>query len=249
MISSTQIKSIRSLHQKKFRDSEKLFLVEGEKLHQELFLSDFEVVNSYATAEWLKNNENLYQKRIFTEIADSQLQRISALKTPNKILSVVKLKNWPLALLAPQKNKLTLVLDTVSDPGNLGTIIRTANWFGIKNIVCSPETVELHNPKVVQASMGSVFFTPVFYQDLPTYLSNYNNIVVHGAMLKGESLFSPGLTTPSVLVLGNESRGISAQLEKFISKKVSIPSFGNAESLNVTVACGIFCATYKQEAS
>lgn len=237
MLSSNQKKYVNSLKQKKFRNEHNAFVVEGVKMVEELLKSDFEVQTMYAKLEWIDK----YSFDNANEVSEKELASISSLKTPNEVLAVVskkEVKNIDLS-------GLTIVLDNIQDPGNLGTIIRTADWFGIKNIVCSSDSVEVYNPKVLQATMGSFFRANVVYVDLVTFFNQNSKLTVYGALLNGDNVYQKQLIKEnSVLLMGNESKGISDNLLPFITNKITIPKIGNAESLNVAIATAIFCSEY-----
>lgn len=229
MITKNQIKFIKSLSLKKNRIKEQLFVAEGEKIVSELLRSDFEIKNIYATKEWKVNNDNI------TQISNAELQRISNLKSPNKVLVVVQFKNHKII----KHDGITLVLDEINDPGNLGTIIRMCDWFGVKQIICSKNTVDIFNPKVVQSAMGSVFRVNVNYTDLENYLSDIKT-PIYGAFMHGKNLKELKIPKSAHLVMGNEANGISAEINKLITDKVAIKNIGkSAESLNVAVATSI----------
>lgn len=229
MITKNQIKFIKSLSLKKNRIKEQLFIAEGEKVVSELLRSDFEIKNIYATKEWKVSNDNI------TQISNAELQRISNLKSPNKVLAVVQFKNHKII----KHDGITLVLDEINDPGNLGTIIRMCDWFGVKQIICSKNTVDIFNPKVVQSAMGSAFRVQVNYTDLENYLSDIKT-PIYGAFMDGKNLKEVKLPKSAHLVMGNEANGISAEINKLITDKVAIKNIGkSAESLNVAVATSI----------
>ena len=229
MITKNQIKFIKSLSLKKNRIKEQLFIAEGEKIVSELLRSDFEIKNIYATKEWKVSNDNI------TQISNAELQRISNLKSPNKVLAIVQFKNHKII----KHDGITLVLDEINDPGNLGTIIRMCDWFGVKQIICSKNTVDIFNPKVVQSAMGSAFRVQVNYTDLENYLSDIKT-PIYGAFMHGKNLKEVKIPKSAHLVMGNEANGISAEINKLITDKVAIKNIGkSAESLNVAVATSI----------
>lgn len=229
MITKNQIKFIKSLSLKKNRIKEQLFIAEGEKVVSELLRSDFEIKNIYATKEWELSNDNI------TQISNAELQKISNLKSPNKVLAVVQFKNHKII----KHEGITLVLDEINDPGNLGTIIRMCDWFGVKQIICSKNTVDIFNPKVVQSAMGSAFRVKVNYTDLENYLSDITT-PIYGAFMDGKNLKEVKIPKSAHLVMGNEANGISAEINKLITDKVAIKNIGkSAESLNVAVATSI----------
>ncbi len=229
MITKNQIKFIKSLSLKKNRIKEQLFIAEGEKIVSELLKSDFEIKDIYATKEWKINCDSI------TQISKGELQRISNLKSPNKVLAIVNFNNHKII----EHEGITLVLDEINDPGNLGTIVRICDWFGVKQIICSKNTVDIFNPKVVQSAMGSVCRVQVNYTDLENYLSEIKT-PIYGAFMHGNHLNEVKLPKSAHLVMGNEANGISPEINKLITDKVSIKNIGkSAESLNVAVATSI----------
>ena len=255
MLSQNQVKHITALGIKKYREEYRQFIAEGHKLVTELINSDFTVAGIYASAEWLVANlPMIRQKNIpVFETLPREMERISALATASPVLAVVDIPGITPA--PPGVNPATgliLALDDIRDPGNLGTIIRIADWFGIGTVLCSESCVDQYNPKVVQATMGSIARVRVTRCSLPETLSTLDGYPVYGAFLEGESIYDQPLTGQGVIVIGNESRGISQELEPFISRKISIPSYGNslsgkAESLNASVATAIICAEFRRK--
>jgi TrmH family RNA methyltransferase len=243
MVSKNQIKLITSLQQKKFRQMHQLFVAEGVKVIQELLKSNFVLEHLYVT-EHLFQDIDSEKKSI---ISDTDLKRISSLSTPNNCLAVFKIP----AAIPTNSDGLILALDNVRDPGNLGTIIRLCDWFGIAQIVCSEQTVDNYNPKVVQATMGSIARVNVKYVDLVKYLSKAT-LPIFGTFMEGENVYSKDLPANGILVLGNEANGISSEIEKLVTNKLSIPRFGNlqqTESLNVATATAIFLSEFKRNSS
>ena len=238
MLSINQRKYINSLQQKKFRAQHGTFLVEGEKMVEELIQSNFEIEHVFVVKGCQINGfESI-------EISEKEMKYISALSTPSNFLAVAKQKQQQVDL---SKTNLVLVLDNIKDPGNLGTIIRTADWFGINSIVCSNECVDVYNPKVVQATMGSIFRANVLYVNLVEFFQKNKSIPVYGALLEGENVYEKPIQDKKAFLLrGSESFGISKELTSFITNKIMIPKFGGAESLNVSVATGILCSAYRQ---
>lgn len=240
MLSRNEIKYIQTLFHKKNRDQEGLFIAEGVKITEELINSDFSVQKIYAVQDWADNHNHL---RNITVVTAYELEKISNLETPNKVVAIIQQKDR--STLPDLTGAITLVLDGIQDPGNLGTIIRTADWFGIKNIVASNDTVDAYNPKVVQSTMGSITRVNMLYTELDSYLSA-TEITVCGAMLNGVDIAGLNAVKECLLVIGNESKGIRPAIQPFIQKKIAIPKIGNAESLNAAVATGIilykFCA-------
>ncbi len=230
MVVKSQIKLIKSLQQKKCRIQYGLFVVEGIKTIQEISASDFKVYKIYST------DLKLFDKSGVELISQAELKQMSGLKTPNTILGVFHV---------PKPKKLDfkdwiLVLDAIRDPGNLGTIIRLCDWFGIQHIVCSHNTVDCYNPKVLQATMGSIVRVNMVYTDLGFFLKNVS-IPIYGAFMDGVSIYNCQLPKKGILILGNEANGISKEVEKTISQKISIPQSGSitTESLNVATAVAI----------
>jgi RNA methyltransferase, TrmH family len=233
MLSRNEVKYIQSLRHKKNRDEEGLFVAEGVKIISELIHADFDLKKIYAVKNWIDLNANINN---VTEISEAELKKISNFETPNKVLVIVHQRRP--ATIPDLKNKITLLLDGIQDPGNLGTILRTADWFGIDNIIASDDTADIYNPKVVQATMGSIVRINFFYTDLKAFLS-VNKIVVWGAVLDGENISATAKSKECLLIIGNESQGIRSDIQPYIQKRISIPKKGNAESLNAAVATGI----------
>jgi len=234
MITKNQIKYIRGLSLKKNRIKEQCFVVEGEKCLAELLNSSFEIVELFALKDWIDENKSVFDK--IQAISFKELERISNLKSPNKVLAVVKMKEQE---IIQSKSTVTLVLDDINDPGNLGTIIRMCDWFGVKQIICSENTVDTYNPKVVQSTMGSLFRTHIIYADLSAYLAKVTT-PVYGAYMDGKNVKNIKINHKVHLVMGNEADGMSEKVEKYISKRVAIKNIGgNTESLNVAVATSI----------
>jgi TrmH family RNA methyltransferase len=245
-VSKNQIKFISSLHLKKNREEEGLFIVEGEKIAVEILSQKrYNIKTIFALQDWIvENNANLNpQKYEIFSCNESDLERISALKTPNRVLFVLE---TVLPVLQSPKGKKNLILDSIQDPGNLGTIIRIADWFGIENIYCSKETVELYNSKVLQATMGSFLRVNLSYLNLSEFLTSYPEIPCYAALLNGENVFSTKFPDEAFLLIGNEGKGISDNLLQLPHIPISIPRFGHAESLNAAVATGILCALLKK---
>tara|TARA_B100000902_G_C27314591_1_gene920464 strand:- start:541 stop:1266 length:726 start_codon:yes stop_codon:yes gene_type:complete len=234
MITKNQIKYIRGLSLKKNRLKEQCFIVEGEKSLSELLESSFEIVELFALKDWINEHKEVSKKA--QEVSSKELERISNLTTPNRVLAVVKMKNLE---VIRQKLGVILVLDDINDPGNLGTIIRMCDWFGVKQIVCSENTVDIYNPKVVQATMGSLFRVNILYVNLVKYLSKVNT-PIYGSYMNGENIKNSNSERNSHLVMGNEAHGISHEVSKFITDRVAIQNIGGTtESLNVAVATSI----------
>ena len=240
MLSKSQLSFIKSLHQKKFRKEHRLFIVEGIKSVTEFIHSDYLVTEVYCTENAMPKLANLSQKIKLHQVNPTDLSRISTLSTPQNVLALVQ---FPVAKdieTSELIGSFTLALDGVQDPGNLGTIIRTADWFGIGQIVCSEDCVEAYNPKVVQATMGSLSRIKITYTDLPALLRK-TRVAIFGAMLNGKPITKTDFGTEGIIVLGSEGNGISDAVIKEIQHKVTIPGLGKAESLNVAVSASLFC--------
>lgn len=236
MVSKNKLKELASYRQQKRCDEEAVFVVEGPKMAAEAMASGFAIRTVCATAEWLSAHDADLVADEHFEVSPAELERLSNFKTPNQVWMLVE-RNSAFTI---QHSTLTLALDHLQDPGNMGTIMRTADWFGVRHIVCSPDTVSCFNPKVIQASMGAIFRTQVDYVDLPQWLASCGQ-PVYGASLQGRPLAE--VTMPeaeSVLLIGNESRGISPEAMASVTHPVLIPNLGGtAESLNASVAAGI----------
>jgi TrmH family RNA methyltransferase len=236
----SQVKYIQSLGQKKFRDEDSAFIAEGVKIINELlFASNSSLIGLFVTENWIESNKevikNLPPDKI-TTLKESELERISFLQTPNQVLGIFK---KPVFKSSDVEKTITLLLDEIQDPGNLGTIIRTADWFNIKKIFCSKDSADAFNPKVVQSTMGSIARVEVMHADLQTILNNHPNLPVYAATLKGENIFETKKISKGFILIGNESKGIKPELLKPSFHQLTIPKFGNAESLNAAVAAGI----------
>ena len=241
MLSKKIVKYIQSLSHKKFRDEEGVFIVEGPKVVSEFLLSKNIHCNLIcAEKEWLLANDSLLKtitpENIF-ETDDHWLQSISLLKTPNKVIAVFKKKSFSSAPVFI--DKISLMLDDLQDPGNLGTIIRIADWFAIDTIICSENSVDCYNPKVVQSSMGSLARVTVFYIDLLSFIKTNGKIILYATVLSGTPIFKLPKIDEGIILIGNESKGVHKDLLKLASEKITIPRYGHAESLNAAVAAGI----------
>lgn len=238
-ISLQKIKWIKSLHLKKNRDKEKLVVVEGLKLVSELCVQFPALVHSIYTSGDV--DASLFNHVDCYACNNNEMERISQFNSASTMIGLfhepVEKKFNP--------NERILVLESIQDPGNLGTIIRTADWFGITQILCSEDTVNCFNSKVIQSSMGSAFRIPVFYENLIEFLPKLNS-TIHGALLNGENLENVDPNEIKILVMGNEGKGISPSLQKHINQAVTIPGYGQAESLNVSIATGIFLHHWSQ---
>ena len=241
MLSKSQVSLLKSLQHKKFRREHGIFLVEGYKSVIEFVNSHYQVQTVYYTPAFDPKVLKLSQKINYREISFQDLEKISSLKSPRELIAEVNIPVWPTPGNHLLSGKFSLILDGIQDPGNLGTIIRTADWFGIQNIICSEDTVDVYNPKVVHATMGSLARMKVHYTDLSQALPQYN-LPVFGAALNGESIYMTDFGSEGLIVMGNEGAGMRPETEKLISKEVTIPRVGQAESLNVAIATALFCA-------
>ena len=241
MLSKSHISLLQSLQHKKFRREHGLFLVEGYKSVSEFVNSSYQVETVYYTPAIAPKVLKLSQKINFQEISSGTLEKISALKTPANIIAVIKIPQWPVLNYNMLNKKFSILLDGIQDPGNMGAIIRTADWFGIEHIICSEDSVDVYNPKVVQATMGSLARVNVHYTNLPAVLSQIK-LPVFGALLDGENIYHTNFGTEGLIVMGNEGNGLSPWVKQLVSKAVTIPRAGHAESLNVAIATAIFCS-------
>ena len=240
MITRAEILDIKALATKQGREEQEAFIAEGEKLVGEIRNSS------------LRIRRILQTKPIFAEgelVSEKEMERISQLKSANSVLAVVELPSSRLASVKPEKS-LVLALDRVQNPGNLGTIIRLADWFGISDIVCSEDTADCFNPKVVQATMGAILRVRVHYTNLAKWLSAQDSAKVYGTFLEGENIYSAELDKSGVIVMGNEGQGISAEVAECVSHKLLIPPYPadrcGSESLNVAVATAVICSEFRR---
>lgn len=246
-VTHNEIKFVRSLQQKKFREESGLFVVEGEKMVQEALASGFKV-------------EKVYRR---DDVGDKAMERLSAMSSPSPVVAVVKMPAWAQQGAGRQPGKgqagsntplkqpggLCLALDSVRDPGNLGTILRIADWFGIDCIFASPDSADVYNPKVVQASMGAIFRKPLIYCDLPSLCESWTSAGkrVFGTFLDGADIYKSELPAEGLIVMGNEANGISAEVAEKVSDRITIPSFGGgAESLNVAIATAVTVSEFRR---
>lgn len=253
MLSKSQISLIKSLHQKKFRKAEQRFVVEGEKLLEEFILSDFKLDQIYCVQERVSYIEELLSKvskKIELHVIQPNLmQRITAMVTAPSCLAIVHLPSdeqaWDYENIISEE-KAIFMLDDIKDPGNLGTIVRIADWFGFRHVVCSEECVDLFNPKTVQSSMGSITRVKIQYGSLEHILTNRGNIEAYAADLQGLNVMEKGPTLQGFIVMGSESHGVSEKLRALCNDCITIPRFGQAESLNVAVATAIIATELRR---
>ena len=239
-LSKNHLKLITSLSQKKYRLKHKLFIAEGVKVVHELLKSSFEVETLFCTDDFLLDISDEQVVRIL----EADLKKISNLKTPNKVLGLFRIPDEKLL----ENKGLIIALDAINDPGNLGTIIRLCDWFGVDELICSRDTVDCYNQKVVQASMGSLTRVSIRYVDLAEYLSE-TNLPTFIADMDGENVYKSNLPKDGVLIMGNEANGVSSAIKKLITNKISIPRFGKTketESLNVATATAILLSEFKR---
>jgi TrmH family RNA methyltransferase len=235
MITKNQVKYIQSLGQKKWRDSEQVFIAEGPKLVNELLIaSNCKIIQLYALKEWI---DQVNPGVEVTAVTTDELQKISQLSTPNQVLAIAEKIKWESEGII--KGNISLALDEIQDPGNMGTIIRLADWFGVKNIFCSMNCADAYNPKVVQASMGSITRVKIDYDDLRSLLKNNNDLRIYATGLSGKDVTEMEKLNEGIIVIGNESKGISDEVLELASVQITIPRKGKAESLNAAVATGI----------
>lgn len=259
MLSKNRIKHIRALEKKKFRDAERLFVAEGQKVVDEL-LGVFPCLYAGATTEWFVQHQDAFRQgkiESLEEVTYEELRRISFQETPQQVLAVFRQPAWtlasvPNAFLPMVKDNLCLVLDDVQNPGNLGTIVRLADWFGIEHVFCSHGTADVYSPKAIQATMGAIARVQVHYVSLPVLLAlaKENNVPVYGTFLDGVNMYEKELGHHGLLVMGNEGKGISAEVEAFVNERLYIPNYpagrATSESLNVAIATAIVCAEFRR---
>lgn len=236
MLSKSEVKYIQSFSQKKFRQQENLFIAEGSKIIEEALKANQVVVKKiYATQQWVEEHRD--EPTAIVSVTDDELKRISQLKTPNKVLALIEIpRSGGFTLI---NSRIALALDGIQDPGNMGTIVRIADWFGITQIICSTDCADVYNSKVVQATMGSIFRVEVLYVHLSEWLAAQKGIQIYGAALDGNPLQSYKKIDTGILVIGNESKGIRAEVMQAVIEKIKIERVGKAESLNAAVATGI----------
>ncbi len=242
MISKAIIKDIQNLARREYRTAQNLFLAEGVKWMDELLSHAPDQIRCiYATQTWLEAHARKLINIPYEEVDDPMMDRLSQLKTPQQVLAVVnQFQSTP----QPALEGIHLVLDTIQDPGNLGTLIRTADWFGVRQVICSPDCADVYNPKVVQATMGSLVRIPVSYTNASEWLDAQMGIPKWAAVLSGEDYTT--LSGGGILLMGNESKGLSEELARQATARITIPRFGGAESLNVAVATGVLLAQLRR---
>lgn len=247
MLSKNKIKYIRSLEQKKYRKEEKAFLAEGHKLVGDLS-GHFECRLVAATSTWLESHPDIKADEI-VEVSEEELKKASLLKTPQDVLAVFRIPETDPGI-RDIAGSLCLALDDVQDPGNLGTILRTADWFGIRHVFCSIGTADAYNPKTVQATMGALARVRIHYCDLKDLIGTLPDMPVYGTFLDGKNIYGQELTPHGLIVMGNEGKGISQEMEKLVNRRLLIPNYPQgeetSESLNVATATAIVCAEFRR---
>jgi TrmH family RNA methyltransferase len=252
MLSKNKIKLIQSLNRKKDRDESGLFLVEGNKMVEEALRSEYEIETLVCTALFADQHPEIRSKaKELIEADRDSIQKASLLQNPQEALAIIVQPE----LNTPELNlntELCLALDFIQDPGNLGTILRIADWFGINTVICSENTVDVFNPKVVQASMGAIFRIKTWYTDLEKLLTQTkeSQIPVYGTFMDGNNIYTESLTRHGIVVLGNEGNGISESISRLVTQRIAIPTFSTnpnkAESLNVAIAASICCSEFRR---
>lgn len=247
MISKATIKRIHALEMRKYRKNERLFVAEGPKLVNELYMS-MKPVYVAALPEWIASNANLLNNTTYDTLTPEELQKASLLMHPQQVIALFQI---PENELNPDllKDELILMLDGVQDPGNLGTIARVADWFGIRHIICSPDTADIYNPKAVQATMGALARVKFYYTELAMVLSQYSG-PIYGTFLDGNNIYKEELSRNGIIVMGNEGKGISQRTREMINRRLLIPNYPEGtlttESLNVAIATSIVCSEFRR---
>ena len=252
MLSKNDIKNIKSLEKKKFRDEKQLFVAEGHKLAGEL-LGVFDCVLLAATREWTASRGDIPAERIET-ITPDELERASLLRSPQDVLAVFRIPDNRMTMLSVASRNLVLALDGIQDPGNLGTIVRIADWFGIRNVFCSPDCADIYGPKAIQSTMGAIARVRLSYVDLPEAISALpSGTPVYGTFLDGEDIYRRDLTSNGVIIMGNEGNGIRPSVGSLVKERLYIPSWpadgATSESLNVAAATAVICAEFRRRCS
>jgi RNA methyltransferase, TrmH family len=248
MLSKSRLKYIQSLSHKKFREASAEFIIEGPKIVEEFLLNSPGLINGiYALDTWLPGAKKLLSSlspEKIISVSEIELDKISGLSTPNQVLALVQKPDQP--TVPDLRNRITLVLDNIQDPGNMGTIIRTADWFGISQVVCSNESAELYNPKVIQSTMGSILRVAIIYTDIDQWIKKVQDIPIYCTALDGKNLYDVEPVKEGLLIIGNESKGVRQSIMQAATEKITIPRFGGAESLNAAVAAGIVMAQLRK---
>jgi RNA methyltransferase, TrmH family len=249
MLSKNQVKYLHSLRLGKFRELNRVFIAEGVKLVEDLMKSRFRIRIIYASPAWTGEHQRIIasQEFVIQEVTEEELGKISNMVTPNEVLAVVSYADSAIPLQETFGN-IILLLDRIQDPGNLGTIIRTADWFGVGQIFCSPDTVDLYNPKVVQATMGSICRVDVYYTDLGQFLLSLGHTwKKYGTISDGDNIYKAEPEFPAAIIIGNESKGISKEYLPLLTHRIGIPSRSKGpDSLNAAMATGIICSEFSR---
>lgn len=248
MLSKNKSKYLKSLELKKKRKEENVFVAEGHKIVDEL-IEYFSYKIIIALPEWINNHKNLQASEII-EVSQDELNKISFQKTPQDVFAVFNQPSYEIDENIPSY-QLCIALDGVQDPGNLGTIIRVADWFGIENIYCSFDTVDAFNPKTIQATMGAIARVKLHYCNLPSFLKSLKNVPIYGTFLEGDIIYNETLSKNGIIVMGNEGNGISNEIKEIVTNKLFIPNYPpkreTSESLNVAMATGIICSEFRRK--
>jgi TrmH family RNA methyltransferase len=252
MLSKNKQKFILSLNRKKIREQNELFVAEGHKLVSDLLSAQCNTSTLIGTEQWLSNNKALIPNGCeVIEVNHTEIKKVSALKSPPDVIALFKQKQIKLDL-NELSNELCIFLDEVQDPGNLGTIVRLADWFGIKNIICSKDCADIYNPKTIQSTMGAISRVNIHYVETSSFLDSYAQLElpIYGTFLDGDNLYERSLSSKGLIIMGNEGKGISKEVEKFVNQRLYIPPFpadaSTSESLNVSVATAIICAEFRR---
>ncbi|MBW8684239.1 TrmH family RNA methyltransferase [Chitinophaga rhizophila] len=243
MLSKAQIKYIQSLQHKKYRQKSGQYIAEGDKIVPELLQEGVPVKEVYATTAWINTHRPLLDRTAgvgVTVVDENMLKQLSALTTPNQALALLDIPVAPPVVPGSLKGTISLALETIQDPGNLGTIIRIADWFGIRQLICSPDCVDAYNPKTIQATMGSIARVRIIESDIVTFLQQ-SGMSSYAATLHGSDITGFSRLEEGIILIGNESRGLSDAVIAASTHKITIPRLGGAESLNAGVAAGIIC--------
>jgi len=248
MLSKNQSKKLRALQRKKERKSSGLYVVEGKKIVEEILQSTNDWFELYATSTWFDSHTEFADRTNSFVMSDKDLAQVSTLKTPNEVLLVLK-QNSELDFSEVKSEQLVLALDGVKDPGNMGTIIRLADWFGIQHILCTSDSVDQYNPKTVQSAMGSINRVQVHYGDLIRMLSDLDTHQIYACDLNGESIYKTDFSEKSILLMGSESHGISDEILNLVNQKITIPTFSKSgiDSLNVATATAIVLSEFRSK--
>ncbi len=245
MLSKQQLSFVRSIHQKKFRQMYGKFLVEGDKLVRELLQSSFKVDAIFKLKDWNADFEG--KNADVFEVSEDELRKISTHESPNRVVAVAEIPDYKSQISTSKLEEgLYVVCDNLNDPGNAGAIIRTADWFGVKKVFFSEDSVDIYNPKVVNAAKGSLFRLECISVKLESLFESNRHLKVYGAFMEGGNIYKIKLEKSAFILIGNEANGIRGELLPFIQHKIAIPSFGGAESLNAAVAAGILMSEFKR---